>query len=228
MSTFDPRLDILSPAQRALWSGLKAIPKNGFTLYGGTALALRLGHRSSVDFDFFSDLPIDRDKLYREIPFLQQGQVLQDEGDALTLSIPSKGEFVKVSFYGNIGFGRVGFPDFTADNALEVASLIDIFGTKLKVILQRAEAKDYKDIVALLKSGQNLESGLGAAQALFGSQLQPSESLKALSYFEDGDLRTLTGEERSILSRAAAGINDIERLPIQSRTLSGDDLQIER
>ncbi|WP_373321508.1 nucleotidyl transferase AbiEii/AbiGii toxin family protein [Rivihabitans pingtungensis] len=35
--------------------------KLGFVLYGGTAIALRLGHRESVDFDFFSDRPLDRD-----------------------------------------------------------------------------------------------------------------------------------------------------------------------
>lgn len=48
---FQPRLDILPPAQRALWDELGGLP-HGFVLYGGTALALRLGHRQSIDFDF--------------------------------------------------------------------------------------------------------------------------------------------------------------------------------
>ena len=51
MPTFQPRLDILPASQRTLWPELDATPDH-FTLYGGTALALRLGHRQSVDFDF--------------------------------------------------------------------------------------------------------------------------------------------------------------------------------
>ena len=46
-------LQILPPAQQKLWPLLKDIPKS-FILYGGTAIALQLGHRISVDFDFFS------------------------------------------------------------------------------------------------------------------------------------------------------------------------------
>jgi len=42
--TFSPKLNILPASQRAIWKELKATPKH-FVLYGGTALALRLGHR---------------------------------------------------------------------------------------------------------------------------------------------------------------------------------------
>jgi hypothetical protein len=58
MPTFQPRHDILPPP-RALWAEPDATPDH-FTLYDGTALALRLGHRQSVDFDFFSRTPITR------------------------------------------------------------------------------------------------------------------------------------------------------------------------
>ena len=51
--TFEPRLDVLPDEQRALWPALASVP-DAFVLYGGTALALRLGHRTSVDFDCFS------------------------------------------------------------------------------------------------------------------------------------------------------------------------------
>jgi hypothetical protein len=51
-----PKLEILSPPQRRLWSELKETPQE-FVFYGGTALALRLGHRTSEDFDFFSNRP---------------------------------------------------------------------------------------------------------------------------------------------------------------------------
>jgi hypothetical protein len=50
---FKPSLEILPPTQQRLWLGLKAATALGFVLYGGTAIALRLGHRPSVDFNFF-------------------------------------------------------------------------------------------------------------------------------------------------------------------------------
>ena len=55
MGKFEPCMHILPPAQKRLWPELGMARKLGFTLYGGTAIALRLGHRDSVEFDFFSD-----------------------------------------------------------------------------------------------------------------------------------------------------------------------------
>jgi hypothetical protein len=50
MNTFEPNLDTLPNAQRILLSSLRPLRQLGFVLYGGTAIALRLGHRESVDF----------------------------------------------------------------------------------------------------------------------------------------------------------------------------------
>jgi hypothetical protein len=70
---FKPCMDILSPAQQGLWPKLRGVPEMGFTLYGGTAIALRLGHRDSVDFDFFSEKPLDREAIKAAFPFVAQG-----------------------------------------------------------------------------------------------------------------------------------------------------------
>ena len=82
---FEPLLDVLPEAQRELWPTLVALP-DSYVLYGGTALALRLGHRSSVDFDFFSSETLDFEALY-EIPFISDAEVLQREPAALTISV---------------------------------------------------------------------------------------------------------------------------------------------
>ena len=50
---FEPRLDILPLAQREFWPQLRPAPTLSFVLYGETAVALLLGHRASLDFDFF-------------------------------------------------------------------------------------------------------------------------------------------------------------------------------
>lgn len=224
---FVPRLDILPPAQRRLWPALRPASDLGFVLYGGTAIALRLGHRPSVDFDFFSDKALDRDRVRLAFPVLGQSTLLQDRGDTLSVLIPygdSDHSHVKLSFFGNIGFGRVGEPDVTDDGVLQVASLEDLMATKVKVVLQRAEVKDYRDISAMVRAGVSLAAGLAAARELFGSNFQPSEALKALVYFGDGDLHALPRDERTALVAAVSAVRDLPNAMIASRQLAAVQL----
>ena len=69
-SSFEPRLDILPESLRDLWPELDAVPSD-FVLYGGTALALQLGHRVSEDFDFFSSEGFDPNRVKSRLPFLR-------------------------------------------------------------------------------------------------------------------------------------------------------------
>ena len=202
--TFKPRLDILPDEQRKLWPALADVPES-FVLYGGTALALRLGHRTSVDFDFFSSEPLDFERLFA-IPFVHDADVLQREPDTLTISTPRMGsaEPVKVSFFGALDMGRVGHPEQTDDGVAWVAAIPDLFATKLKALLERVAARDYLDIAAILRSGASLENGLGAAVARYGSQFPPMEAVKALAWFEIDDARNVDPAVREYLCRAAA------------------------
>ncbi len=201
--TFTPRLDVLPEAQRALWPALGDLP-DSLVLYGGTALALRLGHRSSVDFDFFSSERLDSDALLG-LPCLADAEVLQRDPDTLTVSTrPSGGSRpVKVSFFGAIDTGRVGEPQRTDDGVVLVASLLDLFATKLKVLLQRVAARDYLDLAAILRSGLPLPDGLGAAAALYGHRFPPMEAVKALAYFEEGDVAEVDAATRRYLVEQA-------------------------
>ena len=198
----------------------------GFVLYGGTAIALRLGHRPSVDFDFFSEKPLDRQAIHTSLPLMANAATLQDEKNALTVLIrPDDSNdlqptHVKVSFFGMVDGGRVGEPDTTDDGVLQVASLVDLMATKVKVVLQRAEAKDYRDIAEMLKAGVSLAKGLASARAIFGPQFQPSESLKAMVYFADGDLHTLTKDEKNTLTKAVSEVRELPIVTILSRQLT--------
>ena len=108
--------------------------------------------------------------------------MLQDEPNSLTVLVPVKGEekatTVKVSFFGGIDFGCTVLPDQTEDGILVVASLEDLLGTKLKVILQRAEAKDYRDIASILKSGLSLDRGLATARVFLDPRFSSARPLK--------------------------------------------------
>jgi len=205
MKTFKPRLDLLPEPQRDLWPEFAKLSRQ-FVLYGGTAVALRLGHRPSLDFDFFSSEPLKIDVLYETLSFLGDSIPLQREPDALTVLLERDGP-VKVSFFGDIGIGCVDPPETTDDHVLQVASLRDLLGTKMKVLLQRVESKDYRDIVAILHAGTSLGEGLAAAQALYAEQFPPGEALKALVYFKGGDLNTLESEMTTFLTETVRNFN---------------------
>lgn len=120
---------------------------------------------------------------------MREAKTLQEEANTLVVQSDMPASAVKVSFFGNIDFGRVDDPLKTKDGVLLVASAEDLLATKLKAILDRAEAKDYVDIAVLLKAGLSLERGLGAFQAIF--KQDASLPLKAIGLFKDGDLADL-------------------------------------
>ena len=104
-------------------------------------------------------------------------------------------------------------PHIARGNGLQVASLIDIAGTKASVLQMRAEAKDYIDIDALSRLGNiSLPTALAAGIKLYGSPFNPENTLKALSYFDDGDLASLADEIKNRLAVAARNV-DLARLP---------------
>jgi Nucleotidyl transferase AbiEii toxin, Type IV TA system len=207
---FTPHLETLPAPQRRLWSELREIP-TGFVLYGGTALALRLGHRASEDFDFFSNQGFPPDELERQIPFLAGAQRLQSSANTLVALVERDGP-VKVSFFGGLSLRRVNDPEPVEGPGVLVASLLDLAATKVKVAQDRAEARDYLDIARLLEIGIDLSQALGAALAIYGETFNPVLSLKALCYFADGSLPSLPQDVRSRLTGAVRGI-DPRNLP---------------
>src|SRR6266700_1470243 len=83
MAIFAPHISILPPPQQRLWKDLFELPAD-FVLYGGTAIALHLGHRASVDFDFFSLKEFDPSVLSRSIPFMRDAEITQQAANTLT------------------------------------------------------------------------------------------------------------------------------------------------
>lgn len=205
---FIPNLGTLPAAQRALWPELGATP-DMFTLYGGTALALRLGHRTSVDFDFFSNASFDPDQLAVGVPYLANAERVRVSPNTLTYRV-DRGGPVLVSFFGGLGLGHVAAAEQVRDMPLHVASLLDIAGTKAATVQKRAEVKDYLDIDALLRQGIALSTLLAAGSVVYGRKFNPLITLKALNYFDD--LPTLPSEVRARLREAVAAV-DPAKLP---------------
>ena len=211
-----PRLDILPASQRNLWPHLSSIGPD-FVLYGGTALSLQLGGRQSVDFDFFTPCPLDPEALSKRFSFLRGASLIQRAHSTATFSINCPNP-VKVSFFGTLSFGRVDEPCRFSDNSVVVAGLLDLAAQKVKVVQQRAEQKDYIDVCTLLSNGVTLERALGAAQSLY-PEFNPMVSLKALTFFDDGDLRTLSEPNRIQLIAAVSNVRAIPSVPRSSDSL---------
>lgn len=209
--SFEPRLDILPTPQRRLWDELSATPSQ-FTLYGGTALALHLGHRQSVDFDFFTAQEISPAALVEHLPYLRDAELVQSAPNTLTCRVDRGGE-VLVSFFGGLPLRRVHEPEEAGRSGIRVASLLDLAATKVKVVLDRASAKDYRDVDALLRAGVELETALGAARTVYGHAFDPVLSLKALAYFDDGDVQLLPADTKERLQLAVQHV-DLSRIPV--------------
>jgi hypothetical protein len=96
-----------------------------------------------------------------------------------------------------------------ADNGIYVASLKDLMATKLNTVYQRAEAKDYVDIDALIRAGCSLTLGLACARAIYGSVFNAMLPLKALTFFDDGDLPGLPAEVKRRLIQAVETVSEI-------------------
>ena len=205
---FKPNLTILLPPQLQLWPELDTTPEY-FTLYGGTALALRLGHRFSVDFDFFSNQPFDPDALAAALPYLKGSERVQVAPNTVKCRV-ERGGSVFVSFFGGLGLGQAAPRDQAEGRRLYVASLLDIAAAKVAVVQKRAEAKDYLDIDALLQHGLDLPTALAAGRVVYGRNFNPLITLKALSFFDD--VPGLATEVQRRLSAAVEAV-DPAKLP---------------
>jgi hypothetical protein len=215
----EAKLGVLPPPQREIWASLAPASQFNFVLYGGTAIALHLGHRESLDFDFFRFEPLDKDQLRAAFGFLNGAAVVQDAPDTLVVLAEMPSGPVKISFFGNIRFGRVQDPLLTSDGVLLVASLDDLMATKLKATLDRAEAKDYRDIAEMISTGVSLPAALSGFREMFNGE--PAQVLRALGFFGDGDLNTLGSMDQELLRNARDRVGHLPDVVIRHGSLTG-------
>jgi hypothetical protein len=215
-ATFEPRLDILPESQLRLWQELDAVPSD-FVLYGGTGLALQLGHRVSEDFDFFSSSGFEPERLRSRLPFFRdldpanQDTWVHHKRDNLEAFVNRDGP-VKVAFFGGLDtLQRIQDPLRADRSRVRVASLVDLAGMKMRVIQVRGNWKDYVDIHALASHGIDVSTGLAAAKAIDKS-FDPATSIRALQFYGDGTLDRVSLAMQQDLTRWARQV-DLTKLP---------------
>jgi hypothetical protein len=122
-----------------------------------------------------------------------------------------RGGPVLVSFFGNLPLAEIAPREIAAGSKVHVASLLDVAGTKALTVQQRAQARDYMDIDALIRHGIDLPQMLAAGAAVYGRSFNPLLTLRALSYFDD--VPSLPADLQERLRRAVRGV-DPASLPV--------------
>jgi hypothetical protein len=210
-------LDSLPLEQLAVWDAFRDADLTDFCLYGGTALALRFGHRLSVDFDFFTKLVVTPQIIHHRVPWLadHHESTLQQAVNSYVVTVrapnSNTASTVKLSFFGNLNLPFLEVPSI-ADNGIALASTRDLLATKLKVINQRIESKDYLDIAEILHQSSDparlLEQGLADMKLIF-PDASPAETLKALCWFHGGDLENLPARTKHLLQSIVGNVGKL-------------------
>ncbi len=174
--------NILDEQRRSVLPALGFCRNEGFYLAGGTALALQIGHRDSVDFDFFKNDAFDTALLFERLREPLSGMLLvkvQDERNTLSVIAADS---IKLSF---MGYRYPLLRPVVTTEHLDLADIADIGCMKLSAITGRATMKDYVDLYFILQRMPLQE--LLALCAVKLPQLDRALILKALVYFDDLD-----------------------------------------
>lgn len=172
--------NILSKSQTDLLP-LISLFNREYYLVGGTAIALYLGHRRSIDFDLFKYGNINHKKNIDKISaFKMSFTVTRRVSEQMNLNING----VKVTFF--------EYPfkvNLTArfDRYIKLPSLIDLAAMKAYALGRRSKWKDYVDLFFLIRDYYSIDAIAGRAEEIFGELFSNKLFRAQLTYFEDID-----------------------------------------
>ena len=174
-------LKVLPPRQMALFRRLAADDLcSGFYLAGGTALALQVGHRRSIDFDFFSLEPFAMAKKVLELDGSGKFELFHQDKDTVNGSLDG----VRLSFF-NYRYSLV--QPLLAQEGMAIARKLDIAAMKLQAIAGRGSRKDFIDLYFLLQE-YSFDKIFTAYSRKFGTRLANRYHVyKSLVYFADAE-----------------------------------------
>ena len=163
-------------------------PLAGSYLAGGTALTLILGHRESIDFDWFSPSNFDSEVLARQLSNLKPFEV--NEASKGTLHGILDGVRVTWLYYPNPLLDHlITSPEMPN---LKLASLKDIGVMKLAALSHRGSAKDFVDLYRIQQEGLELEALIKLMPLKFPeAKINYYHIVKSFSYFDDAELEPL-------------------------------------
>lgn len=193
---------ILDSKQLKVWDKIKNLKDIG-VLAGGTGLALQLGHRLSVDFDFFYPKEINNHFILQVRKNFGRIRILINNSDELTFLTP---EDVKITFL-YYPF-KVSHKPIIIDD-IKVMDIKDIASAKAYTLNRRASVKDYIDLYFITKNKFSLEEIVKNAQLVYGDLFSEKLFLSQLLYTEDIDKKEM--ENIIFLTNGKITINMIKK-----------------
>jgi len=176
-------VEVLSDAQKEVLSLLgPALANSDFYLAGGTALALQVGHRTSVDLDWFSPKLGEPEALFRKLRSSEIDFEIQSISfETVYITIHS----VQASFIGydypmlqpNVPWSEFG---------IQLAGIDDIACMKLSAIASRGSKKDFIDLYYLIKHFHTLKDCLRLYNRKYGKR-DMGHVVRSLVYFTDAE-----------------------------------------
>ena len=151
-----------------------------FYLVGGTALAFQIGHRLSVDLDWFSQTSLPKDLLEQLEAFFPEAKVVLEINNGRELTVKING--VKVTFL------HYPFPlveKLLTSDGYKLASVMDIAVMKAHTLGRRAAFRDYVDLYCILQDKVSLPQLLQKASECFGEEFNQRLFLEQLVYLKD-------------------------------------------
>lgn len=174
--------EILSPEQLNVLPLLRTFSDLGFFLAGGTAIALNLGHRRSLDFDLFTAGTYKKSILLNSI--IKAGfkvqRTLYEDKEQLDVIVNN----VKLTF---LEYPFEVHPNLSFDQIIELPTLVNLASMKAYALGRRAKWKDYVDLYFVLKEVCSLHDLIENALGLYGELFNQKLFREQLSYFEDID-----------------------------------------
>lgn len=187
--------DILDSKRKSILPLFKHFKDDGFYLAGGTGLALQLGHRDSIDFDFFKNGDYDTATLIKKIESVFKNHELSiTQHDKNTVSCIID-DTIKLSFFG-YNYELIELLNNT--EYFDIASIEDIACMKLTTIMSRAVEKDYVDLYFILQN-LSLDDLLESCRKKYRS-LDEILILKSLTFFDDVQNEHINFKEKHKIS----------------------------
>ena len=178
-------LDVLPPATLRAFEGLSSIPllkQGGWYLAGGTALALQVGHRQSVDLDFFRTRSFQISNVERSL--FETGEwitSLSQQGTLYGVFKSAKASFIAYPFF-KPSRERIHY------GTISILTPPDIAAMKVIAISQRGKKRDFIDLYWYCTHVTPLEDVMRAAIAQYPNlDHNVPHFLKSLVYFEDAE-----------------------------------------
>ena len=173
--------EVLTEKQRKLLPLIRLF-SNDYYLVGGTAIALYIGHRRSIDFDLFTTQDIKRKSIRNLIDKsgFTVDNLLYEAFDQIHLVVNS----VKITFF-NFPHKIVHSMDF--DGIIKIPTLLDLAAMKTYALGGRAKWKDYVDLYFILKDQYDLRELSARATEIFGTYFNEKLFREQLCFFDDID-----------------------------------------